>query len=65
MNLISFSVTILAIIISLFMINLFVALTTFLGFCVLCAGNIILVSKKLLANLIILSQEFKQIVKIL
>jgi hypothetical protein len=65
MNLISSSVTTLAIIISLFTINLFVVLTAFLGFGALYAGVILLVNKKLSANLIVLSQEFMQMVKIL
>jgi ATP-binding cassette subfamily B protein len=47
MNLISSSVTIMAIIITLFTINPFVALTAFLGFGVLYAGIILMVKKQL------------------
>jgi hypothetical protein len=50
LNLISSSVTTLAIIISLFTINLFVILTAFLGFGALYAGIILLVKKKFSAN---------------
>jgi len=65
MNLISSSVTIMAIIITLFTINPFVALTAFLGFGVLYAGIILLVKKQLSANSIVLSQESIQMVKAL
>jgi ATP-binding cassette subfamily B protein len=65
MNLISSSVTIMAIIITLFTINPFVALTAFFGFGVLYAGIILLVKKQLSANSIVLSQESIQMVKAL
>jgi ATP-binding cassette subfamily B protein len=65
MNLISSSVTITAIIITLFTINPFVALTAFLGFGVLYAAIILMVKKQLAANSIVLSRESVQMVKAL
>ncbi len=65
MNLISSSVTIMAIIITLFTIDPFVALTAFLGFGVFYAGIILLVKKRLATNSVILSREYPQMVKAL
>jgi ATP-binding cassette subfamily B protein len=65
MNLISSSVTIMAIIITLFTINPFVALTAFFGFGVLYAGIILLVKKRLATNSVVLSREYPQMVKAL
>jgi ATP-binding cassette subfamily B protein len=65
MNLISSSVTIMAIIITLFTIDPFVALTAFLGFGVLYAGIILLVKKRLATNSVVLSREYPQMVKAL
>jgi ABC-type multidrug transport system fused ATPase/permease subunit len=65
MNLISSSVTIMAIIITLFTINPFVALTAFFGFGVLYAGIILLVKKQLAANSVVLSRESIQMIKAL
>jgi ATP-binding cassette subfamily B protein len=65
MNLISSSVTIMAIIITLFTIDPFVALTAFLGFGVLYAGIILLVKKQLAMNSVVLSREYPQMVKAL
>ncbi len=63
LNQISTIVTTIAIIISLFTINLFVALTAFIVFGVLYAENILLINKKLSVNLIILNLVFIQMVK--
>ncbi len=65
MNLISSSVTIIAIIITLFTINPFVALTAFFGFGVLYAGIILMVKKQLSANSVVLSRESIQMIKAL
>lgn len=65
MNLISSSVTIMAIIITLFTIDPFVALTAFLGFGVLYAGIILLVKKRLATNSVVLSREYPKMVKAL
>ena len=65
MNLISSSVTIMAIIITLFTIDPFVALTAFLGFGVFYAGIILLVKKRLATNSIVLSREYPHMVKAL
>jgi ATP-binding cassette, subfamily B, bacterial PglK len=65
MNLISSSVTIMAIIITLFTIDPFVALSAFLGFGVLYAGIILLVKKRLATNSVVLSREYPQMVKAL
>jgi ATP-binding cassette subfamily B protein len=65
MNLVSSSVTIMAIIITLFTINPFVALTAFLGFGVVYAIIILLVKKQLSKDSLVLSREYPQIVKAL
>ena len=65
MNLISSSVTIMAIIVTLFTIDPFVALSAFLGFGVLYAGIILLVKKRLATNSVVLSREYPQMVKAL
>ena len=57
MNIISSSITILAIIITLFSINPFVALIAFFGFGLLYAGIILLVKKQLAVNSTVLSRE--------
>jgi ATP-binding cassette subfamily B protein len=54
-----------AIIITLFTIDPFVALTAFLGFGVLYAGIILLVKKRLATNSVVLSREYPQMVKAL
>jgi ATP-binding cassette subfamily B protein len=54
-----------AIIITLFMINPFVALTAFFGFGVLYAGIILMVKKQLSANSVVLSRESIQMIKAL
>jgi ATP-binding cassette subfamily B protein len=63
MNLISSSVTIMAIIITLFTIDPFVALSAFFGFGVLYAGIILLVKKRLAKNSVVLSREYPLMVK--
>ena len=65
MNLVSSSVTISAIIITLFTINPYVAISAFLGFGLLYAGIILLVKKRLSDSSIILSKESVQMVKAL
>ena len=65
MNLVSSSVTISAIIITLFTINPYVAISAFLGFGLLYAGIILLVKKRLSDSSIILSRESVQMVKAL
>jgi ATP-binding cassette subfamily B protein len=65
MNLVSSSVTISAIIITLFTINPYVAISAFLGFGLLYAGIIFLVKKRLSDSSIILSRESVQMVKAL
>jgi ATP-binding cassette, subfamily B, bacterial PglK len=63
MNLVASTVTILAIILTLFLIDPFVALSAFLGFGLLYAGIILLVKKRLSANSVVLSLESVQMVK--
>ena len=63
MNLIASTVTILAIIFTLFLIDPFIALSTFFGFGLLYAGIILLVKKRLSANSVGLSLESVQMVK--
>ena len=65
MNLVSSSVTIVAIIITLFTINPLVALVTFLGFGLLYASIILMVKKRLAINSVVLSREYPQMVKAL
>jgi len=65
MNLVSSSVTISAIIITLFTINPYVALSAFLGFGLLYASIILLVKKQLTTNSIVLSRESVQMIKAL
>ena len=65
MNIISSSITIMAIIITLFTINPFVALTALFGFGVLYAGIILWVKKRLSGNSVVLSRESVQMVKAL
>lgn len=65
MNLVSSTVTILAIILTLFLIDPFVALSAFLGFGFLYAGIILLVKKRLSANSAVLSLVSVQMVKAL
>ena len=65
MNLVSSTVTILAIILTLFLIDPFVALSAFLGFGFLYAGIILLVKKRLSANSVVLSLVSVQMVKAL
>ena len=65
MNLVSSTVTLLAIILTLFLIDPFVALSAFLGFGFLYAGIILLVKKRLSANSVVLSLESVQMVKAL
>jgi ATP-binding cassette subfamily B protein len=65
MNLVASTVTILAIILTLFLIDPFVALSAFLGFGLLYAGIILLVKKRLSANSVVLSLESVQMVKAL
>ena len=65
MNLVASTVTILAIILTLFFIDPFVALSAFLGFGLLYVGIILLVKKRLSANSVVLSLESVQMVKAL
>lgn len=65
MNLVASSVTIVAIIITLFTINPLVALVTFLGFGLLYASIILMVKKRLATNSVVLSREYPQMVKAL
>jgi ATP-binding cassette, subfamily B, bacterial PglK len=65
MNLVASSVTIIAIIITLFTINPLVALVTFLGFGLLYASIILMVKKRLAINSVVLSKEYPQMVKAL
>lgn len=65
MNLVSSSVTISAIIITLFTINPYVAISAFLGFGLLYAGIILLVKKRLSDSSVVLSRESVQMVKAL
>ncbi|MDP4698834.1 MAG: ABC transporter ATP-binding protein/permease, partial [Saprospiraceae bacterium] len=65
MNLVSSTVTILAIILTLFLIDPFVALSAFLGFGFLYAVIILLVKKRLSANSVVLSLVSVQMVKAL
>ena len=65
MNLVASSVTIVAIIITLFTINPLVALVTFLGFGLLYASIILMVKKRLAINSVVLSREYPQMVKAL
>ena len=65
MNLVASTVTILAIILTLFLIDPFVALSAFLGFGLLYAGIILLVKKRLSANSVVLSLVSVQMVKAL
>jgi ATP-binding cassette subfamily B protein len=65
MNLVASSVTILAIILTLFLIDPFVALSAFFGFGLLYTGIILLVKKRLSANSVVLSLESVQMVKAL
>ena len=65
MNLVASSVTITAIIITLFIINPYVAISTFLGFGLLYVGITLIVKKKLSVNSMVLSRESVQMVKAL
>jgi ABC-type multidrug transport system fused ATPase/permease subunit len=65
LSLIASCITILAIIITLFIIKPFIALTAFFGFGVLYVGIILLVKKQLEENSVVLSQESIKIVKAL
>jgi ATP-binding cassette subfamily B protein len=65
MNLVSSSVTIVAIIITLFTIDPFIALTAFLGFGVLYASIILIVKNRLSVNSVVLSQEYPKMVQAL
>ena len=65
MNLVASSVTIIAILITLFTINPIVALGTFFGFGLLYASIILIVKKRLSTNSLVLSREYPQMVKAL
>jgi ATP-binding cassette subfamily B protein len=65
MNLVASSVTITAIIITLFTINPYVALSTFFGFGILYVGITLTVRNKLSVNSMVLSRESVQMVKAL
>ena len=65
MNLVASSVTVIAIIITLFIINPYVAISTFLGFGLLYVGITLIVKKKLSVNSMVLSRESVHMVKAL
>jgi ATP-binding cassette subfamily B protein len=65
MNLVASSVTIIAIIITLFTINPIVALGTFFGFGLLYASIILIVKNRLSTNSLVLSREYPQMIKAL
>jgi ATP-binding cassette subfamily B protein len=65
MNIVASSVTIIAILITLFTINPIVALSTFFGFGFLYASIILFVKKRLSSNSVVMSREYPQMVKAL